>query len=62
MIVEAQVGATPLPPLTLTLPSRAKIDPASYDSRRWPRTLAEAIRSRRPRWPPVTLAETDGAK
>ena len=28
MIVEAQVGATPLRPLTL--PARAKIDPASY--------------------------------
>jgi hypothetical protein len=35
MIVEA--GATPLPPLTL--PARAKIDPASYYYRRWPRTL-----------------------
>jgi len=37
VIVEAQVGATPLPPLTL--PARAKIDPASYYYRRWPRTL-----------------------
>ena len=37
MIVEAQVGATPLPPLTL--PARAKIDPASYYYRRWPRTV-----------------------
>jgi hypothetical protein len=35
MIVEA--GATHLPPLTL--PARAKIDPASYYYRRWPRTL-----------------------
>ena len=35
MIVEA--GATLLPPLTL--PARAKIDPASYYYRRWPRTL-----------------------
>ena len=34
MIVEAQVGATPLPPLTL--PARAKIDPASYYYRLWP--------------------------
>ena len=39
MIVEAQVGATPLPPLTQTLPSRAKIDPASYYYRRWPRAV-----------------------
>jgi hypothetical protein len=39
MIVEAQVGATPLPPLTLTLPSRPKIDPASYYYRGWPRTV-----------------------
>ena len=37
MIVEAQVGATPLPPLTL--PARAKIDPASYYYRRWPRMV-----------------------
>jgi hypothetical protein len=37
MIVEAQVSATPLPPLTL--PARAKIDPASYYYRRRPRTL-----------------------
>jgi len=37
VIVEAQVSATPLPPLTL--PARAKIDPASYYYRRWPRTL-----------------------
>ena len=37
MIVEAQVGATPLPPLTL--PARPKIDPTSYYYRRWPRTL-----------------------
>lgn len=35
MIVEA--GATPLPPLTP--PARAKIDPASYSYRRWPRTV-----------------------
>lgn len=35
MIVEA--GATPLPPLTL--PARAKIDPASYYYRIWPRTV-----------------------
>jgi hypothetical protein len=37
MIVEAQVGATPLPPLTL--PARAKNDPASYYYRRWPRMV-----------------------
>jgi hypothetical protein len=37
MIVEAQVGATPLPPLTP--PARAKIDPASYYYRRWPREV-----------------------
>jgi hypothetical protein len=37
MIVEAQVGATPLPPLTL--PARAKIDPALYCYRNWPRTV-----------------------
>jgi hypothetical protein len=37
MIVEAQVGATPLPPLTL--PARAKIDPALYCYRIWPRTV-----------------------
>ena len=37
MIVEAQVGATPLPPLTLS--ARAKIDLASYYYRRWPRMV-----------------------
>ena len=37
MVVEAQVGATPLPPLTL--PARAKSDPASYYYRRWPRMV-----------------------
>jgi hypothetical protein len=37
MIVEAQVSATPLPPLAL--PARAKIDPASYYYRRWPRIV-----------------------
>jgi hypothetical protein len=37
MNVEAQVGATPLPPLTL--PARAKIDPALYCYRIWPRTI-----------------------
>ena len=37
MIVEAQVGATPLPPQTL--PSRAKLDPASYYYRRWLRMV-----------------------
>jgi hypothetical protein len=37
MIVEAQVGATPLAPLTLL--ARAKNDPASYYYRRWPRMV-----------------------
>jgi hypothetical protein len=37
MIVEAQVDATPLPPLSL--PARAKIDPALYCYRIWPRTV-----------------------
>ena len=37
MIVEAQVGATSHPPLTL--PARAKNDPASYYYRRWPRMV-----------------------
>lgn len=37
MIVEAQVAATPLPPLTL--PARVRINPASYYYRRWPRMV-----------------------
>jgi hypothetical protein len=37
MIVEAQVGATPLPPLIP--PGRAKNDPASYYYRRWLRMV-----------------------
>jgi hypothetical protein len=37
MIVEVQVDATPLPPLSL--PARAKIDPALYCYRIWPRTV-----------------------